>query len=163
LRKLSDNKERILLRRSLVTEYYSQGLNEAQIAKRLNIPRPTIYADMSILRRQAITNISTFIEKKLPHEYESLMTGDKILLRKAWDVLENEQSSEKAVANAMFTILKCYEHRRELIMGMIEVQKGVSMALGDKVGLGLESHHMLVDKQRVEAFQAEKHRSQAIF
>ena len=110
------------------------------------------------MKQKALTNIQTFIETKLPHEYESLMTGVKLLLRRAWSVLENEDSSEKAVANAMFTILKCYEHKRELLMDMIEVQQGVSNAI-----TRVNPQHILVDKQRVEAPQAKRHRSQAIF
>jgi hypothetical protein len=56
--------------------------------------------------QQAKTNIKTFVEERLPWELESLMVRVKKVLKKAWDVVNGEHSSEKAVANALH-ILPC--------------------------------------------------------
>jgi hypothetical protein len=81
---LSNTKGKIVLRRSKVIELYSQGLTETETYKALNIPRSTIAADLRVLRRQAATNIKTFVEDKLAWEHESLKTGVKQVLKRSW-------------------------------------------------------------------------------
>ena len=49
------------------------------------------------------------------------MTGVKQVLKRAWSVLEDEHSTEKAVANAMHIILRCYEFKRQLLVDGTEV------------------------------------------
>jgi hypothetical protein len=68
------------------------------------------------LRQQARTNVKTFVEDRLPFEYESLMVGVKKVLKKAWDIVNDEHSSEKAVANALHTVMDCYAFKRQLLM-----------------------------------------------
>jgi hypothetical protein len=116
LKALSDAKERILVRRSKVIDLYCQGLNETEMSKALNIPRSTIDSDIRVMRQQAKTNIKTFVEEKLPWEHESLMVGVKRVLKKAWDIVNDEYSSEKAVASALHIVMDCYAFKRQLLM-----------------------------------------------
>lgn len=92
---LSNAKESILVRRSKVIELYTQGLNETQIGKALDIPRATIGSDVRVMRQQAKTDIKKFVENRLPYEHETLIVGIKAVLKKAWNIIEKEHSSEK--------------------------------------------------------------------
>lgn len=75
---------------------YSQGLSEREMAKVLDIPRSTINFDIRVMRRQARTNVKTFIEDRLPFEHESLMIGIGSVLKRAWNII-NDESSCKCV------------------------------------------------------------------
>lgn len=46
-----------------------------EMSERLNVSRATVNSDLRVMRNQALTNMQTFVEKKLPYEYESMMTG----------------------------------------------------------------------------------------
>ena len=50
------------------------------------------------------------------------MVGITKLPRKTWDILEDEKSSEKAIANAMHLILNCYDFKRLLLVDMPDIQ-----------------------------------------
>jgi hypothetical protein len=86
------------------------------MAKVLQISRPTICSDIRVLRRQAKTNVKTYVEGSLPFEHESLMTGIKSVLKKAWSIVNNPNSSEKAVVNALHVILQVYTFKRQLLV-----------------------------------------------
>jgi hypothetical protein len=107
-KKLSSMRERILVRRSRVVELYSEGLNVVQIGKKLNVPRSTVGSDVRVLRAQARTSLKTFVEEQLPFEHRTVLVGVTKPLTKAWSILEDEKSTEKAIAMAMHTILSCY-------------------------------------------------------
>jgi hypothetical protein len=99
-----------------VIELYSQGLSERDMAKSLNIPRSTINLDVRVMRQQARTNVKTFVEDRLPFEHETLMTGIRNVLKKAWAIINDESSTEKAVSNALHLVLDCYAFKRQLLM-----------------------------------------------
>ena len=82
-------------------ELYSRGLSEREMAKALNISRSTINLDVPVMRRQARTNVKTFVEDRLPFEHESLMTGIRCVLKKVWGIINDERLTEKAVANTL--------------------------------------------------------------
>jgi DNA-binding transcriptional regulator LsrR (DeoR family) len=58
-------------RRKKVQELASQGYNQSEISKILQISQPTINRDLSYLRQQAKTSIKKYIDKRLPEEYEN--------------------------------------------------------------------------------------------
>ena len=122
LRKLSEAKERVFLRRSRSVELNAKGKSQQARADTLHVAASTVNSDLQVLRRQARTNIQTYVEHQLPFEHNSLMVGITKLPRKAWDILEDEKSSEKAIANAMHLILNCYDFKRSLLVDMPDIQ-----------------------------------------
>jgi predicted transcriptional regulator len=58
-------------RRSKVHELASQGYNQSEISRILQISQPTINRDIIYLRQQAKTNIKRYIDQRLPEEYET--------------------------------------------------------------------------------------------
>jgi DeoR/GlpR family transcriptional regulator of sugar metabolism len=57
-------------RRSKVLELISQGYNQSEISRILQISQPTINRDLTYLRQQAKSNIRRYIDEILPEEYE---------------------------------------------------------------------------------------------
>jgi hypothetical protein len=159
LKKLSDKKEEIILRRGQVTLLYSKGLSENEMARELNVCRVTINSDLRVMRNQALTKTRTFTEKELPHEIDSLMVSNKLLTKKAWAILDNEESSEKMIATAMFTILKCNEQKRTFLMDKCEIQTKMKLMQSSAE----EAASSLADRQMQEAMEAERYRQERIF
>jgi hypothetical protein len=60
-------------RRSKVQELSSQGYNQSEISRMLQISQPTINRDITYLRQQAKDNIKKYIDEGLPEEYEKCM------------------------------------------------------------------------------------------
>ena len=106
-------------------ELYSQGLSEREMAKALNISRSTINLDVRVMRRQARTNVKTFVEDRLPFEHESLMTGIRRVLKKVWGIINDERSTEKAVANTLHLVLDCYAFKRQLLMDVTYIAPAI--------------------------------------
>jgi hypothetical protein len=122
LRKLTEHKEKVLLRRSRVIELNSEGRSQREIATILNASHGIINSDLAVLRRQARINIKTYVEDQLPMEHQSCMVGVRNLIRKAWNIIYDENSSEKAVANAMHLVLECLSFKRALLMDKTDLR-----------------------------------------
>ena len=68
-----NNNSSIEWRRNKVQELSSQGYNQSEISKILQISQPTIYRDLTYLRQQAKDNIKKYIDERLPEEYEKCL------------------------------------------------------------------------------------------
>ena len=62
-------------RRSKVQELTSQGYNQSEISKILQISKPTITRDIQYLSKCAKENIKKYINERLPEEYEKCLVG----------------------------------------------------------------------------------------
>ena len=62
-------------RRNKVQELASQGYNQSEISRILQISQPTINRDITFLRQQAKDNIKSYIDERLPEEYEKRLVG----------------------------------------------------------------------------------------
>src|SRR3954464_8957977 len=86
-------------RRSKVQELSSQGYNQSEISKILQISRPTITRDIQYLSKSAKQNIKKYIDQKLPEEYEKCLVGITAILREAWNTsYKTEDKREKIQA-----------------------------------------------------------------
>src|SRR5919198_3942536 len=81
---MNQNKDSIEWRRNKVQELVSQGYNQSEISKILQISRPTITRDIQYLSKCAKQNIKKYIDHKLPEEYEKCLVGITAILREAW-------------------------------------------------------------------------------
>jgi IS30 family transposase len=155
MRKLSDTKEKILFRRGMVTELKAKGLTDGAIAERLGVARTTIVSDVRVLRRQTDAKIEEF-QAKLPYEYDTMITGVKLLLKRNCEILDNPNSSDKAVTNAAHIILSCYEKLSEQLKDKYEIMDGISESQ-PPTKLSLE------EQAYKEAAEADYRRRQRVF
>jgi predicted transcriptional regulator len=70
-------------RRSKVLELSSQGYNQLEIAKVLQISQPTISRDIQYLKQLARANITRYIDHELPFEYDKCLVALNSLQKKA--------------------------------------------------------------------------------
>jgi predicted transcriptional regulator len=70
-------------RRSKVQELASQGYNQSEISRMLQISQPTINRDMGYLRQQAKHNIKRYIDERLPEEYEKCLVDLNAITKEA--------------------------------------------------------------------------------
>src|SRR5215213_11746999 len=70
---LSTSVNNIEWRRSKVQELSSQGYNQSEISRILQISQSTINRDITYLRQQAKANIKRYIDERLPEEYEKCL------------------------------------------------------------------------------------------
>ena len=70
---VNNNNSSLEWRRSKVLELASQGLNQSEISRTLQISQPTINRDFVFLRQQAKQNIRKYIDERLPEEYEKCL------------------------------------------------------------------------------------------
>jgi transposase len=68
-------------RRAKVLELSSQGHNQSEIAKILQVGISTINRDAIYLRQQAQENLKSHIQQKLPEEYQRCLTGMNQVLK----------------------------------------------------------------------------------
>jgi transposase len=83
----------IALRRECVLELTSQGYSQRQIENMLNISHGTVNNDQTYLRQKAKENIQSYIEERLPEEYEKCLVGVTSILKEAWNTAQNTNDS----------------------------------------------------------------------
>jgi len=84
-------------RRNKVVELASQGHNQSDISRILQISQPTINRDMSYLRKQSKQNIKKYIDERLPEEYENCMVGLTSILKEAWNTATNTEDKREKI------------------------------------------------------------------
>ena len=84
-------------RRSKVQELASQGYNQSEVSRILQISQPTINRDMSYLRQQAKDNIKRYIDERLPEEYEKCLVGLNAITKEAWNTAHNTDDKREKI------------------------------------------------------------------
>ena len=80
-------------RRSKIQELTSQGYNQSEISRILQISQPTINRDITYLRQQAKSNIKRYIDERLPEEYGKCLIGLTAITKEAWNT--SQQTEDK--------------------------------------------------------------------
>ncbi|PWU82045.1 MAG: hypothetical protein DLM72_03780 [Candidatus Nitrosopolaris wilkensis] len=76
-----NQQNKIEWRRSKVMELLVKGYNHYEIAKELQISRPTISRDTEWLRNQAKEELRQYVEEKLPEEHSRCLRGVNEVLK----------------------------------------------------------------------------------
>jgi DNA-binding transcriptional regulator LsrR (DeoR family) len=82
-------------RRSKVQELSSQGYNQSEISRILQISQPTINRDITYLRQQAKDNIKRYIDERLPEEYEKCLVGLTAITKEAWNTAATTEDKKR--------------------------------------------------------------------
>src|SRR5919198_1519740 len=101
-------------RRSKVLELASQGYNQSEISRILQISQPTINRDLAYLRQQAKHNIKKYIDEKLPEEYEKCLVGLNAILREAWATSQSTEDKREKI-QALSLAKECYSMKLDLL------------------------------------------------
>jgi predicted transcriptional regulator len=111
-------------RRSKVQELSSQGYNQSEISRMLQISQPTINRDMSYLRQQAKENIKKYIDERLPEEYEKCLVGLNAITREAWNTAQNTEDKREKI-QALSLAKECYSMKLDLLTNATVVDDAI--------------------------------------
>jgi predicted transcriptional regulator len=101
-------------RRSKVSELSSQGYNQSEISRILQISQPTINRDITYLRQQAKENIKRYIDERLPEEYEKSLVGLNAITKEAWNTAHNAEDKREKI-QALSLAKDCYSMKLDLL------------------------------------------------
>src|ERR687885_243097 len=111
-------------RRNKVQELASQGYNQSEISRILQISQPTINRDITYLRQQAKTNIKRYINETLPEEYEKCLVGLNAITKEAWNTAANTEDKREKI-QALSLAKECYSMKLELLTNATVVDDAI--------------------------------------
>jgi hypothetical protein len=111
-------------RRNKVQELASQGYNHSEISKILQISRPTITRDIYHLRQQAKHNIKTYIDERLPEEYEKCLVGLNAITKEAWNTAHQTEDKRENI-QALSLAKECYSMKLDLLTNATVVDDAI--------------------------------------
>src|SRR5919197_4652400 len=101
-------------RRSKVQELASQGYNQSEISRMLQISQPTINRDITYLRQQSKNNIKRYIDERLPEEYEKCLVGLNAITKEAWTTAQTTEDKREKI-QALSLAKECYSMKLDLL------------------------------------------------
>jgi predicted transcriptional regulator len=111
-------------RRSKVQELASQGYNQSEISRILQISQPTINRDITYLIQQAKENIKRYIDERLPEEYEKCLVGLNAITKEAWNTAANTEDKREKI-QALSLAKECYSMKLELLTNTTVVDDAI--------------------------------------
>ena len=112
-------------RRNKVQELASQGYNQTEISRILQISQPTINRDLGYLRQQAKANIKRYIDERLPEEYEKCLVGLNAITKEAWNTAQNTEDKREKI-QALSLAKECYSMKLDLLTNATVVEDAVN-------------------------------------
>jgi predicted transcriptional regulator len=136
-------------RRSKVQELASQGYNQSEISRILQISQPTINRDLSFLRQQAKTNIKRYIDERLPEEYEKCLVGLTAITKEAWNTAANTEDKREKI-QTLSLAKECYSMKLDLLTNATVVDDAIRFVSSNKFKDNLRSSDDIdgVDKEK---------------
>jgi hypothetical protein len=101
-------------RRAKVMELSSQGYNQVEISRRLQITESTISRDIEYVRQQSRQKIGKYIDETLPEEYEKSLVGINSILKEVWDTSQNTENKKEKI-QALSLAKECYSMKLDLL------------------------------------------------
>jgi predicted transcriptional regulator len=111
-------------RRSKVQELSSQGYNQSEISRILQISQPTINRDIAYLRQQAKDNIKRYIDERLPDEYDKCLVGLNAITKEAWNTAQNTEDKREKI-QALSLAKECYSMGLDLLTNTTVVDDAI--------------------------------------
>ena len=117
-------KTQVEWRRKHVFELSSKGLNQVEIARKLQLHESTISRDLDFIRRKSKENIQKYIEERLPEEYEKCLIGLTAIQKEAWNAAEQTHDVREKV-QALSLAKDCYGMKLELLTNATVVEDAI--------------------------------------
>src|ERR687885_585037 len=111
---LSSSMNSVEWRRNKVQELSSQGYNQSEISRILQVSQSTINRDITYLRQQAKDNIKRYIDERLPEEYEKCLVGLTAITKEAWNTAQNTEDKREKI-HALSPAKDCYSMKLDLL------------------------------------------------
>jgi hypothetical protein len=128
---LSSSVNSLEWRRNTVQELASQGYNQSEISRILQIIQPTINRDITYLRQQAKTNIKKYIDERLPEEYEKCLVGLTAITKEAWNTAHDPEYKREKI-QALSLAKECYSMKLDLLTDATVVDDAIRFVSSHK-------------------------------
>ena len=125
---MSTKAEQLEWRRSKVQELSSQGHNQSEISKILQVGLATVNRDISYLRNQAKANTKKYIDERLPEEYEKCLVGLTAITKEAWNTAQQTQDKREKI-QAISLAKECYSMKLDLLTNATVVDDAIGLYL----------------------------------
>jgi hypothetical protein len=112
-------------RRSKVLELSSEGRNQSDIARMLQVSPATINTDIRLLKQEAKENIRSYIDERLPFEYQKCLVGLDAILCRMSDIANNTESNSRDVLQATSVKMQAYAMKIDLLSNATVIEKAV--------------------------------------
>ena len=117
--------DRIQWRRSQTLLLSSKGHSQREIAQTLQVSNGTVNSDLSHLRKAAKENIRSYIDEKIPWEYEKCLTALEAINKKAWEISESTENRREKL-QALCLAKECVTTKLDLITNSTIIDEAVS-------------------------------------
>lgn len=105
------------VRQAKVIALHSKGLNQSEIAAKLGVDQSTVSRDLKELRKQSRKVIERRVVKNAWFEFYRWDAGLDEVMKKAWEVAEDEKTTPRAKVKALAFLVKCYDNRLNTLVG----------------------------------------------
>lgn len=89
---IPNNRFVISERREKVHAMLSQGLNEIEIAKALNVGQSTVSRDLKSIKKKSVKKIKSILADVLPFEYSKAILAMEQITKKCWQIINDDTS-----------------------------------------------------------------------
>jgi Bacterial regulatory protein, arsR family len=108
-------------------ELLSKGeCNQCEIARMLQVDRSSISRDIAHIREQSKDNIKSYIDERLPEEYEKCLVGLTAILREAWNTSQQAEDRREKI-QALSLAKECYSMKLDLLTNVTVVDDAISV------------------------------------
>jgi hypothetical protein len=128
---LKYEKRNIELRRGKVLELSAQGYNQTEISKMLNVSEGLISIDMQFIRAQAKESIRSYIDERLPEEYNKCLVGLSSILKESWTLSANAVDNGEKIA-ALRLAKDCLNAKLDLLTNVTVVEDVIKFVNKEK-------------------------------
>jgi hypothetical protein len=90
----------------------------------LQVSIGTVNRDLSILRQQAKQKIKTYIDERLPEEYEKCLVGLNAITKEAWNTA-NKTEDKREKIQALSLAKECYSMKLDLLTNATVVDDAI--------------------------------------
>jgi hypothetical protein len=141
---IKNAKQIIGWRRNKILELSSEGRNQSDIARILQVSPATINTDIQYLKQEAKANITNYIDERLPFEYQKCLVGLDAIVCRMSDIVNNVESDRRDVLQATNVKMQAYAMKIDLLSNATVIEKAVQLIHRNK-GLTTRNKELLID------------------
>jgi transposase len=149
---LNNNKyteENIQLRRDRVAELDSQGYSQRDISTKLGISLGLVNSDLQYIKAQAREHIRSYINEKLPEEYNRCLSGLNSILKQSWDISANTADTSDKI-RALQLAKEVYNSRLDLLTNVTVIEDVIKFVNKNKSSMNVVGCKWNIDKPSEE-------------
>jgi DNA-binding transcriptional MocR family regulator len=121
---MEQQNQQVQWRREKVQELCSKGYSQREISQTLQVGLATVNRDISYLRNQAKANIKSYIDERLPEEYEKCLVGLTAITKEAWDTAHDPEYKKEKI-HALSLAKECYSMKLDLLTNATVVDDAI--------------------------------------